>query len=90
MKTVHVLIKGKVQGVFYRATAKKVAQQLHLTGWVKNTREGAVEATASGTEQSITEFIAWCERGPSSAMVTSVEVSLLDYKNFDDFSIKRD
>ena len=43
MPTIHLLIKGTVQGVYYRASAKEVADRLHLSGWVKNTREGHVE-----------------------------------------------
>ena len=57
MKTVHLLIKGNVQGVFYRATAKKMAYKLKITGWIKNTPNGDVEALASGEEATIDKFI---------------------------------
>ena len=56
MPTVHLLIKGKVQGVFYRASAKEKAGGLKLTGWVKNTPAGDVEAVASSTEENVKEF----------------------------------
>jgi acylphosphatase len=69
MPTVHLVIKGKVQGVFYRATAKDVADELEIKGWVKNTNEGNVEITASGTEQQLEHFINWCKKGPARAVV---------------------
>ena len=74
MPTKHLLIKGKVQGVFFRATAKEIADRLNLTGWVKNTAEGHVEAMVSGTEEQVENFIAWCKKGPPKAIVTSVDV----------------
>jgi acylphosphatase len=90
MPTVHLLIKGKVQGVFYRAAAKEKAGQLKLTGWIKNTAEGAVEAMASGADESIKAFIEWCKMGPSQAVVTSVQTTALADQNFNDFHITRD
>jgi acylphosphatase len=50
MITVHLLIEGEVQGVFYRATAKEIADKLGITGWIKNTWEGNVEAMVTGNE----------------------------------------
>lgn len=89
MPTVHLLIKGKVQGVFYRATAKDVAKELGLTGWVKNTKEGNVEALASGSNEQLQQFINWCRRGPAKAIVTNVEISFLEEQPFNDFKIIR-
>lgn len=53
MPTFHLLIKGKVQGIFYRASAKETADKTGITGWVKNTPEGDVEAVATGTEEQL-------------------------------------
>ena len=89
MPTVHILIKGKVQGVFFRATARDVAQALDLKGWVKNTSEGYVEAIATGSEAGLHQFIEWCKKGPDKATVTSVNVTSLSDKPFDDFRIVR-
>jgi acylphosphatase len=75
MPIIHLLIKGKVQGVYYRASAKEAADSAGITGWVKNTREGHVEALASGSEADIQRFIAWCKRGPERAVVSEVIVS---------------
>lgn len=75
MPAVHLLIKGKVQGVFYRATAKDVARKMGLSGWVKNTPEGHVEAMASGEEEKLAAFVAWCRKGPEKAIITSVDIT---------------
>ena len=75
MPTVHILIKGKVQGVFYRASAKEAADRCHIAGWIRNTREGHVEALASGHEEDLNRFIAWCRKGPEQAVVSDVIVS---------------
>jgi len=72
MPTVHLLIKGKVQGVFYRASAKTAAESLHITGWVKNTPEGHVEALASGEDGDLRQFVEWCRKGPAEAVVSEV------------------
>jgi acylphosphatase len=90
MLTTYLLIKGKVQGVYYRATAKEVAQQLALTGWVKNTKEGNVEATVSGPPAAIEQFITWCKKGPKQAIVTTVETKVLEEQTFEAFTIIRD
>ena len=89
MPTVHLLIKGKVQGVFYRATAKDVAQTLDLCGWIKNTSEGHVEAIVSGSEKSLHQFIEWCRKGPEKAAVSSVQVTSIEDEAFVDFQIRR-
>lgn len=75
MPTKHLLIKGKVQGVFFRATARDVAQQLGIAGWIRNTEEGHVEALVSGTDYQVNDFISWCWQGPPGAVVTAVEVA---------------
>jgi acylphosphatase len=75
MPTVHLQIEGRVQGVFYRATAKKIADQLGLNGWVRNMPGGSVEATVNGTEEAVAAFIDWCKKGPSKAVVENVIVT---------------
>lgn len=85
--TVHLLIKGKVQGVFYRASAKDVAEQLNLTGWIRNTSEGDVESVVTGDEDLVNEFIEWCKKGPGKAKVKKVVVSEKEAEQFVSFSI---
>jgi len=89
MPTVHLLIKGKVQGVFYRATAKEEADQLQITGWVKNTPEGHVEAIASGTQDALDQFITWCKKGPRRAEVVAVDITTRPEEKYDQFSVIR-
>jgi acylphosphatase len=89
MITVYLLIEGEVQGVFYRATAKEIADKLHLTGWIKNTAEGNVEAMVTGVDTSVQKFINWCWQGPEKAEVTNVIVFKKDETFFNDFSVIR-
>ncbi len=89
MPTIHLLIKGKVQGVFYRATAKKVADKLKLTGWIKNTKKGNVEALVTGNLQPLDEFINWCRKGPEKAKVENIIIKEKAETPFNDFEIVR-
>jgi acylphosphatase len=75
MATVHLWITGKVQGVFYRAAAAEQARSLHLNGWIRNTIDGAVEATVNGSDETVEAFIAWCRRGPKGARVDDVIIT---------------
>jgi acylphosphatase len=89
MPTNHILIKGKVQGVFFRATAKDVANELGLTGWIKNTKEGDVEATVSGDDQQLKKFIKWCKQGPDRAIVEEVIINQEEETTFKSFTVIR-
>lgn len=89
MPTIHLLVKGDVQGVFFRATAKKIADKLMLTGWIKNTREGNVEVIVTGDEQQLNEFISWCKQGPEKATVEDVIVTQEKETSFNDFEVIR-
>ncbi|MEW6082513.1 MAG: acylphosphatase [Bacillota bacterium] len=75
MKCARVLISGRVQGVFFRASAREEAQRLSLSGWVRNLPDGRVEALLAGPQDKVNAMIAWCHQGPPSANVTGVEVS---------------
>lgn len=89
MPTYHILIKGLVQGVFYRATAKKVADELGVTGWVKNTSDNNVEAVVTGTEEQLRKFILWCKKGPAMAKVKDVIARRQEEMKFVDFLVRR-
>ena len=71
---VHVIISGRVQGVWFRASTKKRAEQLGITGCVRNTFDGNVEAVFEGDEKIIEEMLEWCNHGPPLAKVDNVEV----------------
>ena len=90
MPTIHLIVKGKVQGVFYRASAKDMAIKLGLKGWVKNTKEGYVEIKIQGPEDVLEEFVKWCYQGPPSAQVTGIDRFDLVEESFVDFRIKKD
>jgi len=90
MITKKVLIKGKVQGVWFRASAKQQAEMLGVVGWVRNTEEGAVEGVFQGSKENVDELIQWCHQGPSFAHVTQVLVeSDKGNEQFTSFSIRR-
>lgn len=89
METAHLIISGKVQGVFYRASAKKVARQLEITGWIKNIKGGQVEALITGAPASVKKFIDWAGTGPDKAEVGHVEVESRKVVPFEDFTIQR-
>ena len=89
MKTVRLTIKGKVQGVFYRATAKDVADLIGVKGWVRNLPDNNVEITVTATEESLQKFINWCKQGPPKAKVEDVIVEELQFEEFNGFRIIR-
>lgn len=68
----HVAIRGRVQGIGYRAWVEDAAVARGLEGWVRNRRDGSVEAVFAGPADVVTEMIAACRRGPSSARVDAV------------------
>nr|AAO64772.1 At5g03370 [Arabidopsis thaliana] len=72
-KTVRVVIKGRVQGVCYRNWTVENAEQLGIKGWVRNRRDGSVEALFSGPPEAVDEMHQRCRRGPPAAMVTGLE-----------------
>ena len=89
MKTRRLIIKGKVQGVFYRATAKDVADLIGVKGWVRNLPDNNVEITATADEELLQKFIAWCKQGPPKAKVDEVIVEDLRPEEFNGFRIIR-
>lgn len=78
MRVVRLMIRGSVQGVGYRAFVEDEALARGLKGWVRNRRDGAVEAVIAGEPQTVEVMIAACRRGPRSARVEAVEIAEAD------------
>lgn len=83
---VRAIIKGKVQGVFFRASAAEIAKSFNIHGYVRNRNDNSVELDAEGTKDKLIELLQWCAKGPPEALVESVETTWLDnlihYPNF--------
>lgn len=90
VRRVHLVIKGLVQGVSYRASAQDEARRLGVRGWVRNLRNGDVESIAEAAPQTIETFITWCRRGPEEARVDAVNVAdSQDAEAFAGFEVRR-
>ncbi len=88
MDRVHLLITGRVQGVWYRASAQRKARELGLTGWVRNLPDGRVELEAAGDRARLTALVDWCREGPPEAIVAGVEATWSQGPPFPDFEIR--
>ena len=88
MKTIYFRVKGRVQGVFFRASCKSTAEKLGIAGWVKNTPDGDVEGVASGPNKSLIEFTEWLHQGPRLSKVTSLEVLTIEDEAHSTFEIR--
>lgn len=88
-KRVHLIIEGKVQGVFYRASAMEKAVSLGLSGFVRNLSGGEVELVAEGRRENLDELISWCRIGPPNAHVTDIKSTFsTPIGEFDNFHIQ--
>jgi len=88
LKAIEIRVKGRVQGVFFRASTKEVACSLNINGWVKNEFTGDVLIYAEGLESQIMKLIEWCNKGPEFSNVTDVSFKWLDSsKGFTSFEI---
>ena len=86
MKTIrHYVITGRVQGVGFRFYMQRKARELGVTGWVRNRRDGAVEAVVQGEADAVEAMTAWARRGPPSAVVAEVSITdgAGDYSSFE-------
>ena len=74
MRRVHVRVRGRVQGVFFRASCAEEARRLGLAGWIRNVRDGDVEAVFEGDDAAVDAIVRWCATGPPQARVDRVDV----------------
>ena len=73
--TLHLRVSGRVQGVGYRAALRAEAQVNGISGWVRNRRDGTVEAVVQGSPEAVEKILAWAKRGPPAARVSDVSAS---------------
>jgi len=85
----HIIIQGQVQGVFFRNTAKKIAEEMGMTGWVRNLPDGRLEAVVEGEKDKLEKMAKWAKKGPILARVEKIELEWGEYKGeFKNFEIK--
>lgn len=86
---VHAIISGRVQGVFFRMETKRAAQRFGVCGWVRNRRDGSVEALFEADKHRVDALLDWCNQGPPHAHVTDVKIDRQEYSGeFDSFEIR--
>ncbi len=88
-KHFNITIRGKVQGVWYRGSARQQAQALGLAGYVENRPDGSVYAEAEGEESDLGAFLDWCRRGPELARVDEVDIAEAPCLGYTHFEIRR-
>ncbi|CAA9485109.1 MAG: Acylphosphate phosphohydrolase, putative [uncultured Solirubrobacteraceae bacterium] len=84
----HVIVSGRVHGVFFRDSTRREAERLGVAGWVRNVDDGTVEAVFEGEDSAVDGMIAFCRRGPERARVDRVEVAEQDVEGLRDFMIR--
>ena len=87
MKHINIKVIGKVQGVFFRASTKAVADQMGIKGLVRNEKDGSVYIEAEGEETFLDMFVEWCNEGPDKSKVENVEVIEGEIKNYRNFEV---
>ena len=89
MKHFSIHVSGRVQGVFFRASAKAKAEELNIKGNVRNNTDGSVSIEAEGEEENLQQFVEWCKQGPKFAQVERCEVKQAGVRNLKGFFIER-
>lgn len=87
-KGMHCIIKGKVQGVWFRASTQKQAVPLEITGWVRNLPDGGVEVTAFGEQEKLLILFEWLKQGPERAAVEDVTFQEIPWEMHERFAVK--
>ena len=88
MKRAEVIVRGMVQGVFFRVETRDRARSLGLSGWVTNARDGTVRAAFEGEDERVESMVDWCRRGPSGASVDDVDVTWVEPEGEQSFVIR--
>ncbi|MWG33923.1 acylphosphatase [Halomarina oriensis] len=85
----HVFVSGRVQGVTYRASTRRAANERGVDGWVRNLDDGRVEAVFEGPAAAVTSLVEWCHDGPSRARVEDVTTESEPVESLDGFEVRR-
>ena len=88
MKRTRLLISGDVQGVYFRHSCRRLAAQRGVTGWIRNLRDGRVEAVFEGPDDDVDGMVAWAHRGPSAARVADVTAHAESPEGLTNFMVK--
>ena len=88
-RQLHCIVKGFVQGVFFRSSTQREAKRMGVTGWVRNLPNGTVEIVAEGDDETLKDFLLWVQKGPGSARVDRVDTRWRSFTGeFSDFRIQ--
>jgi acylphosphatase len=87
-KRAHAVIRGRVQGVFFRGDMRDRARSLGVSGWVRNNPDGTVEAELEGEEDRLDLLLSWCRRGPAGARVDDVGVEWAEPRGESGFAVR--
>jgi len=88
---VHIFISGKVQGVYFRQNTAHKAQELNIVGWIRNLRDGRVEAVFEGERVNMDKLLNWCNNGPKNAVVEDIQIIDEEFRNeYSNFQIMMD
>jgi acylphosphatase len=81
MSDLSMTIFGRVQGVYFRKSTQEQAKERHITGWVRNRKDGTVEVLAQGQEETLLSFLKWCKKGPRFAKVERIEINWIEHED---------
>ena len=88
VEALHIVVKGRVQGVWYRGGTEARAKELSIAGWVRNCPDGTVEIHAEGERKNLDQLLEWCKKGPPAAEVTGVESKVVSIEGMETFLIR--
>ena len=88
MRRAHLLVSGRVQGVFFRQRTVRLARALGCAGWVMNRPDGRLEAVFEGPADAVDRLVAWCHEGPEQAIVERVEVTEEEPEGLEGFDVR--
>ena len=87
MKHINIRVEGSVQGVWFRDSTRKMANELGIKGFVRNEPDGTVYIEAEGTEENLNQLVEWCHLGSEQSNVTGVEIAEGEIRNYNDFKM---